>query len=132
MRPIWKEHKTGITLFVGSILTLLYGSIQINLKAISEWNGYASIQDIIGHTSQFVPVAAAIVTFIAGVVDMTLWFSDGERKRLKDENKRLKKQLKTESKAEVIVEIRKLQSQWEKWEKNGRDPDKKPKLPKGL
>lgn len=63
---------------------------------------------------------------------MTLWFSDGERKRLKDENKRLKKQLKTESKAEVIDEIRKLQSQWEKWEKNGRDPDNKPKLPKGL
>lgn len=83
MIPIWKEHKTGITLFFGSVLTVLYSLVHIILAIRSEWNGYDSVQDIIEQTSQFVPVAAAVVTFLAGVIDMSLWFSDSERKRMK-------------------------------------------------
>ena len=88
MIPIWKEHKTGITLFVGSMLTVIYGIIQIIFSIKGGWNGYDSVQDVIEQTSQFVPVAAAVVTFIAGVIDMSLWFSDSERKRMKEKIER--------------------------------------------
>ena len=81
---IWKDHKTGITLFIGSVLTIIYGIIQIILVIRGGWNGYNSVQDTIEQTSQFVPVDAAVVTFIAGVIDMSLWFSDNERKRMKE------------------------------------------------
>ena len=59
-----------------------------HLAIRGSWNGYDSVQDTIEQTSQFVPVAAAIVTFFAGVIDMSLWFSDNERKRMKEKIER--------------------------------------------
>ena len=84
MRAIWKEHKNGITIFVGSVLAVLYSLIQIGFTIKGGWNGDDSVQKIIEQTSQFVPVAGVTVAFIAGVIDMSLWFSDSERKRLKE------------------------------------------------
>ncbi len=88
LRSIWKEHRTGITFFSGALLSLLYGSSHFL------WRENRSFYDIIELTSLFIPVAAAIVTFIAGGIDMALWFSDNERNRLKKENRRIKKQIK--------------------------------------
>lgn len=88
LNKLWTEHKTGIILFVGSIFSVFYCIFQINVSISAGWKGIESIQEIIEKTSLFIPVAAAFVTFLAGVIDMSIWFSDVARKSMKNEIKR--------------------------------------------
>ncbi len=84
IKAFWTEQKTGIILFVGSLLSVFYCVFQIFVSISDDWEGIKSIQDIIGNTSVFIPVAAAFVTFLGGIFDMSIWFSDVARKSMKD------------------------------------------------
>ena len=118
IRSIWKEHRTGITFFSGALLSLLYSGSHFLWREKKSFYGIwienKSFYDIIELTSLFVPVAAAIVTLIAGGIDMTLWFSDNARKSLKRKVKKAKK------------ETAKREALWIEWAENGKDPDKMP------
>ena len=92
MRTIWEEHKTSITLFVGATISLFYGIVQTHIVLSRGWQTHISVEYIIEQTSLFIPVAAVIVTVLAGGIDMSLWFSDTERKRIKKEKKRRKRE----------------------------------------
>lgn len=84
IKAFWTEQKTGIILFVGSLLSVSYCVFQIFVSISDGWKGIESIQDIIENTAAFIPVAAAFVTFLGGIFDMSIWFSDVARKSMKD------------------------------------------------
>ena len=94
MRSLWDKQKTGIVLFIGSLLSVSYCVFQIIVSMSDGWNGIESIQDIIEKTSLFVPVAAVFITLLGGVFDMSIWFSDIARKSMKD---KIERQRQTEA-----------------------------------
>ncbi|MYB65383.1 hypothetical protein F4X73_11890 [Candidatus Poribacteria bacterium] len=84
IRAFWTEQKTGIILFVGSLLSVSYCVFQIFVSISNGWEGMESFQKIVENTSVFIPVAAVFVTFLGGIFDMSIWFSDVARKSMKD------------------------------------------------
>ena len=50
----------------------------------------------------------------------------------KDKQKNQKKAREEKIRAEAKVKLQNLQSEWEHWAKNGKDPQEMPKLPKDL
>lgn len=100
MKQIWKKHRTGVTFFTTACLTLIYGCGHLLYREKGRfyglWREYRTFYDVIELTSLFVPIAAAIVTLVAGGIDMSIWFSDNERKRLKEQIKDMKKRIKAQ------------------------------------
>ena len=94
IKAFWTEQKTGIILFVGSLLSVSYCAFQIFVSISTGWNRIESIQEIIENTSLFIPVAVVLVTFLGGVFDMSIWFSDTARKSMKD---KIERQRQTEA-----------------------------------
>ena len=125
LRENWKEHKTGITFFSGALLSLLYSGShflwRVKKSFYGIWTENKSFYDIIELTSLFVPVAAAIVTLVAGGIDMSLWFSDNARKSLK---RKVKKAKKETAKREALWAKR--EALWIEWAENGKESDKMP------
>lgn len=118
IRDTWKEHKTGITLFVGSIFSIVWGIVIIFLEIRNAQNVYETTKDIVEEISLSVPVSAVITTFIAGVFDMSLWFSDNARKSLKRKAKQAQKR--------ADKQVAERDALWIEWAENGKDPDKMP------
>ena len=124
MRGIWKEHKTSITLFSGAVLSLVWGIVIIILELRNVEDLYDTIKDIVEEISLSVPVSAIIITFIAGVFEMSLWFSDNARKSLKRKVKRAKKQ----AAKQAAKQTAERDAEWIEWATNGKDPDKMPSV----
>lgn len=75
--------------------------------------------------SSSVPVSAVITTFIVGVFDMSLWFSDNARKSLKRKAKQARKRAKRAQKR-FEKQVAERDALWIEWAENGKDPDKMP------
>lgn len=123
MRDIWKEHKTSITLFSGAVLSLLWGIVITVLELRNVEDFYDTVKDIVEGISLSVPVSAIIITLMAGVFEMSLWFSDNARKSLKRQLKKAKKQAAKQAKLTVERD-----AEWIEWATNGKDPDKMPSV----
>lgn len=85
-RDLWKNSKTSIALFLGSILFLAYSFIAVNYEIGRGWSGHPSVQNVLLDISRFIPVAgaavAALILFIDIIVFLCGLLIDWRRKRL--------------------------------------------------
>ena len=87
-RDLWRNSKTGIALFLGSILFLVYSRIAIRYEIGQGWSGHPSVQNVLLDISRFIPVAgaavAALILFIDIIVFLSGFLVDRRRKRLQE------------------------------------------------
>ena len=87
-RDLWRNSKTGIALFLGSILFLAYSRIAIRYEIGQGWSGHASVQNVLLDISRFIPVVgaavAALILFIDIIVFLCGFLIDRRRKRLQE------------------------------------------------
>ena len=87
-RDLWKNSKTSIALFLGSILFISYSRIAIRYEIGQGWSGHPSVQNVILDISRFIPVAgaavAALILFIDIVVLVCGFLVDWRKKRLQE------------------------------------------------
>ncbi len=76
VRDFWRTGKTGIVLFLISLLALIYGYIALEFEISQNWKGHVSVQNVTKDISAFIPVGGAIVAMIIGVVDLMMLLSD--------------------------------------------------------
>ena len=85
-RDLWKNSKTSVALFLGSILFIGYSRIAIRYEIGQGWSGHPSVQNVILDISRFIPVAgaavAALILFIDIVVLVCGFLVDWRKKRL--------------------------------------------------
>ena len=73
---LWGGSKTGIVLFLVSILFIVYSIIAIKYEIGQGWRGHPSVQSVLMDISRFIPVAAAFVAALIGGIDLILFLSD--------------------------------------------------------
>lgn len=82
MRRFWRTGKTGIALFLLTVVVAVYAYIVVNSQAVQTWK--QDIEDI----STFIPVAGVIVGALIGGVDFIMllsdWYSERQQKRIKE------------------------------------------------
>ena len=109
VRDFWRIGKTGIALFLVSLFALIYGYIALDFEITQGWNGHVSVQNVIKDISSFIPVDAASVATIIGVIDLMMLLSDyvdaRRQKRIEAAAAAAKAEGKAEGKAEVYREI---------------------------
>lgn len=86
-RGLWKNSKTSVALFLGSILFIGYSVIAINYEMGEGWRGHPSVQDVLTDISRFIPVGGAIIAALIGSIDLIIFFfglyMDWKKKRLR-------------------------------------------------
>ena len=87
-RDLWRNNKTSIALFLGSILFLAYSRIAIRYEIGQGWSGHPSVQNVLLDISRFIPVAGAAVTALILFIDIIvflcgLWM-DWRKKRFQE------------------------------------------------
>ena len=84
-RDLWKNSKTGIALFLGSILFLAYSVVAVRYEIGQGWSGHPSVQNVLLDISRFIPVAgaavAALILFIDIIVFLCGLLMDWRKKR---------------------------------------------------
>ena len=75
-RDYWNDGKSTITIFIISVLTLIYGDIALNHEIEKGWTGHESVENVLTEISVFVPYCSAFVAFIIGAVDILVLSSD--------------------------------------------------------
>ena len=87
-RDLWKNSKTGIALFLGSILFLAYSVVAVRYEIGQGWSGHPSVQNVLLDISRFIPVAgaavAALILFIDIIVFLSGLFIDWRKKRFQE------------------------------------------------
>ena len=87
-RDLWKNSKTSIALFLGSILFLGYSSIAIRYEIGQGWSGHPSFQNVLLDISRFIPVAgaavAALILFTDIIIFVCGFLVDWRKKRLQE------------------------------------------------
>lgn len=82
IRRFWRTGKTGVALFLLTIVVSLYTCIVVKSQAVQTWK--KDIEDI----STFIPVAGVIVGALIGGVDFIMflsdWYSERQQKRIKE------------------------------------------------
>ncbi len=82
VRRIWRTGKTGIALFLLTVVVTVYTYIILNSEEVQTWK--KDIQDI----STFIPVAGVIVGALIGGVDFIMllsdWYSEKKKKEIKE------------------------------------------------
>jgi hypothetical protein len=82
VRRFWRTGKTGIALFLLTVVVAVYAYIVVNSQAVQTWK--QDIEDI----STFIPVAGVIVGALIGGVDFIMllsdWYSERQQKRIKE------------------------------------------------
>lgn len=82
VRHFWRTSKTGIALFLLTVVVAIYTYIVVNFQTVQTWK--QDIQDI----STFIPVAGVIVGALIGGVDFIMflsdWYSERQQKRIKE------------------------------------------------
>ena len=85
-RDLWRNNKTGVALFLGSILFITYSGIAIGYEIGQGWSGHPSVQNVMLDISRFIPVAGAGITTLILFTDIIIlvWslFLDWRKKRL--------------------------------------------------
>ncbi len=69
-RDLWRNCKTSIALFLGSILFLAYSVIAVNYEIERGWSGHPSVQNVLLDISRFIPVAGAAVAALILFIDI--------------------------------------------------------------
>ena len=84
-RDLWRNSKTSIALFLGSLLFVAYSVIAVNYEIGRGWNGHPSVQNVLLDISRFIPVAgaavAAFIFFIDIIVFLCGFLADWRQKR---------------------------------------------------
>lgn len=87
-RDLWRNSKTGVALFLGSLLFLGYSVIAVNYEIGRGWNGHPSVQNVLLDISRFIPVAgaavAALILFIDIIVLLYGLWVDWRKKRFQE------------------------------------------------
>ncbi len=82
IRRFWRTGKTGVALFLLTVVVSLYTCIVVKSQAVQTWK--QDIEDI----STFIPVAGVIVGALIGGVDFIMflsdWYSERQQKRIKE------------------------------------------------
>ena len=82
IRRFWRTGKTGVALFLLTVVVSLYTCIVIKSQTVQTWK--QDIEDI----STFIPVAGVIVGALIGGVDFIMflsdWYSERQQKRIKE------------------------------------------------
>lgn len=87
-RDLWRNSKTSIALFLGSLLFFAYSFVAIRYEIGQGWSGHPSVQNVLLDISRFIPVAgavvAALILFIDIIVFVCGFLVDRRRKRLQE------------------------------------------------
>ena len=87
-RDLWRNSKTSIALFLGSILFLAYSRIAIRYEIGQGWSGHPSVQNVLLDISRFIPVVgaavAALILFIDIIVFLFGLLIDWRKKRFQE------------------------------------------------
>lgn len=82
IRRFWRTGKTGVALFLLTVVVSLYTCIVLKSQAVQTWK--QDIEDI----STFIPIAGVIVGALIGGVDFIMflsdWYSERQQKRIKE------------------------------------------------
>ena len=82
IRRFWRTGKTGVALFLLTVVVLVYTYIVVKSQSVQTWK--QDIEDI----STFIPVAGVIVGALIGGVDFIMflsdWYSERQQKRIKE------------------------------------------------
>ena len=88
LRDLWKNSKTGVALFLGSIFFIGYSIIAVNYEIGRGWNGYPSFQAVFLDISRFIPVAGAAVAALILFIDIIIFLCgllvDWRKKRFQE------------------------------------------------
>ena len=87
-RDLWRNSKTSIALFLGSLLFVAYSVIAVNYEIRRGWSGHPSVQNVLLDISRFIPVAgaavAALILFIDIIVFLCGFLADWRQKRFQE------------------------------------------------
>ena len=87
-RDLWRNSKTGIALFLGSLLFLAYSRVAIRYEIGQGWSGHPSVQNVLLDISRFIPVVgaavAALILFIDIIVFVCGLLVDWRKKRFQE------------------------------------------------
>ena len=82
IRRFWRTGKTGVALFLLTVVVSLYTYIVVKSQAVQTWK--QDIEDI----STFIPIAGVIVGALIGGVDFIMflsdWYSERQQRRIKE------------------------------------------------
>ena len=82
IRRFWRTGKTGVALFLLTVVVLAYTYIVVKSQSTQTWK--QDVEDI----STFIPVAGVIVGALIGGVDFIMflsdWYSERQQKRIKE------------------------------------------------
>ncbi|MCY4553577.1 MAG: hypothetical protein OXC79_07870 [Candidatus Poribacteria bacterium] len=82
IRHFWRTGKTGVALFLLTVVVSVYTYIIVKSQAVQTWK-----QDI-ADISIFIPVAGVIVGALIGGVDFIMflsdWYNERQQKRIKE------------------------------------------------
>lgn len=87
-RDLWRNSKTSIALFLGSILFLFYSVVAVKYEIGQGWSGHPSVQNVLLDISRFIPVVgaavAALILFIDIIVFLCGLLVDWRKKRFQE------------------------------------------------
>ena len=87
-RDLWRNSKTSIALFLGSILFLAYSVLAVNYEIGRGWSGHPSVQNVLLDISRFIPVAGAAVASLVLFIDIIVFLcgllADWRKKRFQE------------------------------------------------
>ena len=87
-RDLWKNSKTSIALFLGSILFIAYSVIAVNYEIGRGWSGHPSVQNVLLDISRFIAVAGAAVAALILFIDIIIFLCglliDWRKKRFQE------------------------------------------------
>ena len=114
VRDLWKTGKTGVALFVHSILVIIHTCFAVEHEFQTTWKGYASFQNVFVDISRFIPVALAYTGIVIGGIDIIMLLSDWYAKRKEQQleaaiaaaEKRGKAEGKAEGRQELLKELK--------------------------
>ena len=72
-RDLWRNSKTGIALFLGSLLFLAYSRVAIRYEIGQGWSGHPSVQNVLLDISRFIPVVGAAVAALILFIDIIIF-----------------------------------------------------------
>ena len=104
IRDFWRTGKTGVALFLISLLALIYGYIALDYEIAQGWKGHLSVQNVMKDISAFIPVGAAFVAMIIGGTDLIMLLSDFFEARREKRIAAAREEAKAEGFAEGMAE----------------------------
>ena len=63
-----EKRKSRLALFLISLFVIVYGCIAVDYEIGKDWKGHESVQNVLKDISTFIPVGAAVVGMIIGVI----------------------------------------------------------------